>query len=754
MSQVDALLNSLDYTVIPADVYHTYVDGGWNGNDIEIADAYRKLHEGVTNVHFTCPSIFDPEAGNLLIGTDWLYRAVVEYHLSDGTSGTYECDDIYIDGGDENLIHFDWIIDSNIFLAPGVLSFTVRFDEYWPDDEYADIQQQHYTNTNSQLYIEDVAPDPIDAEPHIVIGEDRFITVPDELKRIAVQFDHNVETVTFDCPRYYDGLDLSRMVIYINYILANGAFGYYIADNHKVEDDIFHFDWTISRNVTHTKGAITFLVCAKRVDEEGYEINYWNSELNKEMYVSEGLAWEEELVNQYPQLVQELLLRMGAVEEMATPEAIQEAIDTFILENPHVALDKISEIITSDTIKEYVDAYLNEHPIDVDNTLSVEGMAADAAAVGAELQGLSDHINEVSDLVNMQDSSISELSTTVESHQGDIEELWKLKTISVNKLSDAGWVKGATSLSYAPYAVAYGNGMFTLIKYLTGSTCSSYHSTDGVTWTAGGTIAATNAPHTMAYGNGIWVAAGPYGNVWYSTDNTATWTAATSLDISTRSQFVTYAEGKFVIVCHCVNGSTSQFYAYCSTDGVTWTKHSIGSKNSSSTTYSIYGVAYGNGRFVTVTRGGYTYYSADGETWTAGETLSELDTNIVTGFESKHGRFVITDGSKSYTSSDGSTWSDPASIDIGSVFGFAYSNGYFIALTGSTSTTNMYVSTNGISWSQMNAPDTSLDVIVAGDDKFVVFDTYAYSLDMVTHEAPIESVLENLYRSYLLQNNL
>ena len=42
----------------------------------------------------------------------------------------------------------------------------------------------------------------LEAEPHIVIGEDRFITVPSELKRIAVQYDHNIETVTFDCPRY------------------------------------------------------------------------------------------------------------------------------------------------------------------------------------------------------------------------------------------------------------------------------------------------------------------------------------------------------------------------------------------------------------------------------------------------------------------------------------------------------------------------------------------------------------------------
>lgn len=49
---------------------------------------------------------------------------------------------------------------------------------------------------------------PVD-EPHIVIESDKTITVPDDLRHIAVQGEHNIETVTFDCPRYWDGHDLS-----------------------------------------------------------------------------------------------------------------------------------------------------------------------------------------------------------------------------------------------------------------------------------------------------------------------------------------------------------------------------------------------------------------------------------------------------------------------------------------------------------------------------------------------------------------
>lgn len=145
-----------------------------------------------------------------------------------------------------------------------------------------------------------------ETEPHIVIGDDRVIVVPNELKRIAVQYDHDVETVTFDCPRYWDEHDMSKMGIYINYIRKDMIKGMYRANNVVVDandDRIMHFDWTISRNVSQVKGGIKFLVCVKKMDDEGYEQNHWNSELNEEMYVSEGLECEESVFEPYPDIV-------------------------------------------------------------------------------------------------------------------------------------------------------------------------------------------------------------------------------------------------------------------------------------------------------------------------------------------------------------------------------------------------------------------------------------------------------------------
>lgn len=165
-----------------------------------------------------------------------------------------------------------------------------------------------------------------ETEAHIVIGNDRIISVPASLKRIAVQYDHDVETVTFDCPRYWDGLDMSKMVVYINYMLSDGYTDAYPAKNVRANgEEIMHFEWTISRNVTQIPGAISFLVCVKKTDGEGNEINHWNSELCQSCYVSEGLETEEQIAMENSDLITQLLLRMDSVERINVTAGVMDA---------------------------------------------------------------------------------------------------------------------------------------------------------------------------------------------------------------------------------------------------------------------------------------------------------------------------------------------------------------------------------------------------------------------------------------------
>lgn len=156
---------------------------------------------------------------------------------------------------------------------------------------------------------------------HIVIGSDRFMVVPEHLKRIAVQYDHNIETVTFDCPRYLNGHDVSGMQIYVNYIRADEYRGSHLCENIVVDgsdSDIVHFDWTVSGHVTYADGHISFMVCIKSIDPEGNEVIHWNSEVNTDMYVSPGIKHLDMTLVKYPDVIAQLIARVEALETTIT----------------------------------------------------------------------------------------------------------------------------------------------------------------------------------------------------------------------------------------------------------------------------------------------------------------------------------------------------------------------------------------------------------------------------------------------------
>lgn len=161
-------------------------------------------------------------------------------------------------------------------------------------------------------------------ESHIVIGKDRFITVPDALKRLAVQYDHDIETVTFDCPRYWDEHDMSKMGVYINYLCADKTYGIYQAKNVKVDETdstVMHFDWTISRNVSFAAGPIAFLVCVRNADAEGFEKNHWNSEICTSCYISNGLEYDGEVIDNImsPDLIEQWRKKVNEItDDLAT----------------------------------------------------------------------------------------------------------------------------------------------------------------------------------------------------------------------------------------------------------------------------------------------------------------------------------------------------------------------------------------------------------------------------------------------------
>ena len=161
--------------------------------------------------------------------------------------------------------------------------------------------------------------------------ETRVITVPASEKLFGVANDGNSERKHFRCPKIVgDNIDLSTMHLYINYQNANGDKYPYLVEDIRTDGDYITFSWLIGPDVVAYKGQIKFIVCAKKGDGT---IPEWNTTL-AEGTVLEGLEATDEVVERNPDIITQLLNRMREVEKIATKEAMQEYVNTYLTEHP------------------------------------------------------------------------------------------------------------------------------------------------------------------------------------------------------------------------------------------------------------------------------------------------------------------------------------------------------------------------------------------------------------------------------------
>lgn len=161
--------------------------------------------------------------------------------------------------------------------------------------------------TNEDVGVEPMifAPD----EPRVTINE-RILDIPDELKTIGVENDNNVERIYFEIPRYFDEVnDLSEFNFYINYLNANQEPNKYHCTDVEVEGENIVFSWLTSQDVYKYRGTVRFIVYAVASDNRK-----WNSTI-AELFVMEGLETEEQIIDNNPDIIDELINLKPQVEE-------------------------------------------------------------------------------------------------------------------------------------------------------------------------------------------------------------------------------------------------------------------------------------------------------------------------------------------------------------------------------------------------------------------------------------------------------
>lgn len=239
---------------------------------------------------------------------------------------------------------------------------------------------------------------------HVIINLDRTVNVPESMKKIGIQYDHNVKTITFDCPRYPDenqSVDMSTMKIFINWMLPDKTLGSTIATNVCVDsenENLMHFDWVITKAVTSVSGVLSTLICIKETTETGEETYHWNSELIQSFKVGNGMECTEEIVEQNIDVITQLLVQMDAVDARTSTEAMQGYVDTsvntYLNQNPITPTDEQAttgintymnnhaqteiDAYMTENAQSCVNNYLTEHPISPTEEQMKQGVAANS----------------------------------------------------------------------------------------------------------------------------------------------------------------------------------------------------------------------------------------------------------------------------------------------------------------------------------------------------------------------------------------
>ena len=184
---------------------------------------------------------------------------------------------------------------------------------------------------------------------------------------------------------------------------------------------------------------------------------------------------------------------------------------------------------------------------------------------------------------------------------------------------------------------------------------------------------------------------------------------------------VAYGNGLFVSVGLTGTGNR----VMTSPDGVTWTSRTSAADN------QWYGITYGNGLFVAVGfsgSGNRVMTSPDGITWTARNSQSDINWSSVIYGNGTYVAVANTGGtSRVITSTDGLTWTlrniQSANVSLATAqnawYSVTYGNGLFVAVSNSGTTDRVITSPDGINWTTRTTPNNNFYSVTYGNGTFV-----------------------------------
>ena len=297
-----------------------------------------------------------------------------------------------------------------------------------------------------------------------VDDDTRLVTIPEKYKKLGTESDEKAKRVWFRFPKIVgnNGIDLSAISVRVNFRNANGDGDIYIVEDLTTDGDYVIFSWELTRKVTAYKGRVSFVVCAVKSATDGTTKNEWNTTLNKECKVLEGLEVTEQIVQENPDIIEYILANLGG---SVSAEEIATAVEEYMSAHPFTETDPtVPDWAKQPEKPTYTASEVGADTAGTAESKVSEHNVSDTAHNDIRLlvQGLTARLNTLADSDDTTLDQMSEVVAYIKSNKSLIDAITTSK-INVSDIID----NLTTNVSNKPLSAAQGVALKALIDGIT-----------------------------------------------------------------------------------------------------------------------------------------------------------------------------------------------------------------------------------------------------------------------------------------------
>lgn len=255
-----------------------------------------------------------------------------------------------------------------------------------------------------------------------------------------------------------NGVDLSSIGVRINFRNANGDGDIYKVKDLITDGDYVIFSWELTKKVTAYKGNVSFVVCAVKSAMDGTIKNEWNTTLNKECEVLEGLEVNEQIEQENPDIIEYILANLGG---SVSAEQIAQAVEAYMKEHPFTETDPtVSDWAKKPQKPTYTASEVGADAFGTaESKVSEHNVATDAHNdIRLLIEGLTTRLNALADSDDTTLDQMSEVVAYIKSNKSLIDAITTSK-INVSDIID----NLTTNVSNKPLSAAQGVALKALI---------------------------------------------------------------------------------------------------------------------------------------------------------------------------------------------------------------------------------------------------------------------------------------------------